>query len=237
MVKVAEYIPSIYVCSDLANKPAFGHSRKKENDMTTKEKLIIASTTAAGVVGALAVLSKLEGNTLNPKKFKKLKDSYIAKTKFFAKDVISMGAGSCVGGLIGGYIVDKDKENRQAKNREALLQMGNITIPILTVDLLVETIFKNAKAVTKAIAGLGGVVIGVYLANFVMNKINDKIFGKEDRRGVKPSDYMAHVDDVVCAANYISKDNQIVHNIGRVIPLALMVAGNEIGRKRAGSNK
>jgi hypothetical protein len=237
MVKVSKYIPSIYLCPDLANKPAFGQSQKKENEMTTKEKLIVASTAAVGVVGALAILSKLDGNTLNPKKFKKLKESYIAKKKFLAKEVIAIGAGSCIGGLAGGYIIDKDKENRKAKNREALLQMGNITIPILTVDLFVETVCKKAKAVTKAIAGLGGVVIGVYLANFVMNKINDKIFGKEDGRGVKPSDYMAHVDDIVCAANYISKDNQIIHNIGRVIPLALMVAGNEIGRKRTGNNK
>ena len=33
------------------------------------------------------------------------------------------------------YIIDKNPDNRKAKRREAVMQMGNISIPILTVDL------------------------------------------------------------------------------------------------------
>lgn len=94
---------------------AFGHDKKNvQNNYTTKDKAIIGATTALGVLGSIAVLAafakKPNGGkySLNPiEAIKNIKNSYIANVKFHDKEVISIGAGSCLGGLAGGYIVDK----------------------------------------------------------------------------------------------------------------------------------
>ena len=214
-----------------SNMTHLGHGTKKyPHYYTFKEKAIVATTTALGVAASTAILAKKAGYSLNPSKmFKNIKNSYLAKVRYEWPEVISIGAGSCLGGLAGGYIIDKDKGNRKAKNREALMHFGNISIPILTVGMLVDKVFKNSNKWVKAGAGIAGVIGGIYLANFVMNKTCNFLFqDKTNERGVKVTDLPAHLDDVAVAAGYIS-DAKPVHYLGRIIPLALMVAGNEVG--------
>ena len=219
--------------------PVFGHgSDHKENHYMTKEKAIVATTTALGVVGSIALLAafakKPNGGkySFNPKKmFTNIKDSYLAQVKFHDKEVISIGAGSCLGGLAGGYIIDKNKENRKAKRREALMQIGNVSIPILTVEGAAK-LSKNMGKVAKTCFAGCGLIIGVYMANFLMNILSNALFKNTNGRDVKATDFSAHLDDMVVAANYIS-DAKIVHYIARLIPLALMFAGNEVGNKTA----
>lgn len=213
--------------------PTFGHSHKSKNNYNFAEKTLICEMVVLGVAGSLAILAKRAGYSLKPSKmFNDIKNSYLAKVDFEAKEVIAMGAGSCLGGLAAGCIVDKDKSNRQAKLRETLMQIGNVSIPILTVDLMVDKIFKKSSEGIKAFAGLGGVAIGVVIANFIMNKLNNWIFneGDDKSRGVKVTDFSAHLDDVVVAASYISK-SKLVHSIGRIIPAALVIPGVEVGNK------
>ena len=62
--------------------------------------------------------------------FKNIKNSYLAKVFYEWPEVTAIGAGSCLGGLAGGYLIDKNKENRKAKQREAIMHFGNIAIPI-----------------------------------------------------------------------------------------------------------
>lgn len=217
--------------------PKFAHSHKsiKTSEYKPSEKAVILGTTALGVMGSLAVLAKSAKYSLNPSKmFKNIKNSYLAKTDFGAKEVIAMGAGSCIGGLSGGFIVDKDKNNRKSKLRETVMQIGNVSIPILTVHLTVEKLFKNASKGVRAFAGLGGVFVGVTIANFVMNKINNLIFNENngEKRKMKVTDFSAHVDDFVVAASYISKSD-FVHTLGRIIPVALFIPGLEVGNKTA----
>lgn len=215
----------------LALEKSVSFAGKTNNYYSKKDKRIVAATTALGVTAATAILAKRAGYSLNPvKMFKNFKNSYLAKVKYEWPEVIAIGAGSCLGGLAGGYIIDKDKGNRRAKNREALMHFGNISIPILTVGMLVDKVFKDSKPMAKAVAGIGGVIGGIYLANFVMNKLCNSLFqDKSNERGVEVTDLPAHLDDVVVAANYIS-DAKPIKLLGRIIPLALMVAGNEVGK-------
>ena len=220
-----------------SEKPVYGHSHKsiKKNGYKPSQKAVITGTTALGVIASLAILAKCAKYSLKPSKmFKDIKNSYLAKTDFEAEEVIAMGAGSCIGGLAGGFIVDKDKNNRRAKLRETVMQIGNVSIPILTVHLLVEKAFKNSSKGVKAFAGLGGVFVGVTIANIVMNKLNNILFNEKSGEGrkIKITDFFAHIDDVVLAASYISKSD-FVHTVGRIIPLALMVPGLEVGNKKA----
>lgn len=213
------------------NQPKFGHSHNfKDNTYSTKEKAIIAATTALGVATSCACLAKGAGYSLKPSMmFKNVKNSWFAKTKFLAKEVIAIGAGTCLGGLTGGYIVDKKPENRKAKQREAVMQMGNISIPILTVAGF-DKITQNRGKFTQAVGMLAGVYVGVNIANFLMNKLSNLIFNNKDERGVKLIDFSAHVDDILAGASYAS-DSSIVHNIARIVPAILVLPGFEVGTK------
>ena len=83
----------------------------------------------------------------------------------------------------------------------------------------------------KSIAAIGGIFAGVYLANFLMNHLSNFVFNSnKGSRGVKGTDFSAHLDDMVVAASYISEAKPI-YLISRIIPLALMFAGNEVGNK------
>ena len=166
---------------DSFKEPAFGHGGEPfwKSDYTAKDKLIVASTTALGIAGSLAVMTKLQRAKFNLKEFSK----YLKNADFLFKEIVAMGIGTCLGGLAGGYIIDKNPQNRKAKRREAVMQMGNITIPIGTVaatNLLCDKLKvnkKNAKGqATRTIACLGAIAGGIYLANFAMNKLSNVIF-------------------------------------------------------------
>ena len=218
---------------NLQPEQSFGHFDLGNNkNISKKDKLIVAGTTIAGTSIAAALMAKHAGYSLKPSKmFKNIKNSYLSKVDFEAPQVIALGAGSCLGGLTGGYLTDKDPINRKAKRREAVMQFGNISIPILTVAAA-HTLTKKYGKIKSAVASLGGVFVGVYLANYLMNKLGNAIFhNKNEARKVKATDFSAHLDDFVLAATYISKAD-FVHKIGRLVPIALMVPGYEIGIKK-----
>ena len=225
---------SYNINSSFKQQPQFKQFSVTSGDYTKKQKAVVATTTTLGVITSLAILSKLKGNTLNPKKFKKIKDSYLAKVRYEWPEVTAIGAGSCIGGLIGGCLIDKNKENRRAKQREAIMHFGNIAIPIFTVGMLVDKVFRNSNKWVKAGAGFGGIAVGLYLANFITNKVSNFVFkDKSQERGIEITDLPAHLDDAVVSASYIFPESKMVHGLGRIIPIALMVAGNEVGNARA----
>ena len=220
-------------------EPIFGHGGEPfwKSDYSTRDKLIVAGTTALGVAASLVTMAKFKNYPLNPKGFVK----YFKNADFLFTEITAMGIGTCLGGLAGGYIIDKDPVNRKAKRREAVMQIGNITIPIGTVaatnklcDLL-KVSEKTAKGqATRTVACLGAIVGGIYLANYTMNKISNGIFkNKSEERDVKATDLFPHIDDLLASAKYVARKSQIVHYIQRIVPFALMVAGNEVGNKKA----
>lgn len=220
-------------------EPAFGHGGEPfwKSDYSAKDKAIVAGTTALGVFGSLAALAKYKGYSLKPQNFL----NYLKNTKILCPEILTMGVGTCLGGLAGGYIIDKNSENRKAKRREAVMQIGNISIPILLVDLadrICEKFKVNDKTtkgkVIKTASCLSAVVAGIYLANFAMNKLSNVMFNnKTEERGVKGTDLFPHIDDLLGSAQYIDENSKLIHKIARIVPFALMVAGNEIGNKTA----
>ena len=228
-------ITPVSLNNSIRKEQTFGHGHDFLNSgYSKKDKAIVAGTTALGVAASLGVLAKMAGHSVNPvkviKSFKNIKNSYLAKVKYHEKEVITIGAGSALGGLAGGYIIDKNPENRKAKRRETLMQIGNVSIPIITVEAFAKLGDRFGKA-AKSLSAIAGIFAGVYLANFLMNHLSNAIF-KSDKgaRGVKGTDFSAHLDDMVVAASYIS-DAKPVYLISRVIPLALLFAGNEVGNK------
>lgn len=226
-----------YPVRSSVSRTSFGHGAFWNSDYSAKDKLTVAGTTALGVFSSLAILAKTQGHSLKPKEFGK----YLKNVDFLLKEIIAMGLGTCLGGLAGGYIIDKNSENRKAKRREAVMQIGNISIPIATVaatNSLIDKIGlknKTTKNIVSSVGSLGAILAGVYIANFVMNKVSNAIFhNKTEERAVKTTDLSPHLDDVLASAKYIAPESTLVHNISRIVPFALMVAGNEIGNKKVG---
>jgi len=225
---------------------AFGHNNPwADSPYDNKKKIIVALTTAAGALGGMACHAKYKGYSLAPKKmFKSWKNSYWNKIDFDDGPVITIGAGSCLGGLAGGYLIDKDRENRKAKKRETLLQMTNITLPIVfTVQLsrlghkLGNKYWDKSRPkefqtfrtkLPQGVFALTGLFGGVFTANIVANKINEKIFHQGKGRPVQATDFSAHLDDFCVTARQISKA-KLTDYIQKLVPIALMIAGNEVG--------
>ena len=228
------------------NSPSFGHNNPwADSPYNNKEKYIVAGTTALGVFAGMACHAKYKGYSLNPKKmFKNIKNSYWNKIDFDDVPVIAMGAGSCLGGLTGGFLIDKDKENRKAKLREALLQMTNVSLPIIFTVYGAKLgrkignkywdknrpkdLYTFRTKIPQAVAAITSLFAGVFTANVVANKINEKIFNQGKGRPVQASDFSAHLDDFCVAAKQIT-DSKPTHYISRLVPFALMIAGNEVG--------
>lgn len=229
-----------------STNPKFGHNNPwADSPYDNKQKRTVLYTTALGAFAGMACHAKYKGYSLNPARmFKNIKNSYWGKVKFDDAPVITIGAGSCLGGLTGGYLIDKDKENRKSKKREALLQMTNITLPIVFTTRMAkwgqllgnkywdESRPKNLQTfrtkVPQGIFAMAGLFAGVFTANVVANKINEKIFHQGKGRPVQASDFSAHLDDFCVAAQQIH-DGGIVKAVSRLVPIALMIAGNEVG--------
>jgi len=228
------------------NKISFGHNNPwADSPYDNKKKAIVAGTTALGALAGMACHAKYKGYSLNPKRmFKNINKSYWNKIDFDDGPVITIGAGSCLGGLAGGYIIDKDRENRKAKKREAFLQITNISLPILTTVHLgklgekignkywdkgrPEKLQTYRTKLPKGAFALTGLFGGVFLANIIANKINEFIFHQGKGRPVQATDFSAHLDDFCVTARQISK-SKITDYVQKLVPFALMIAGNEIG--------
>ena len=242
--------------TNINSNNTFGHNNPwADSPYDNSKKRTVLYTTAIGSFAGMACHAKYKGYSLNPKKifgtslnpkniFQKLKNTYWGKVDFDDKPVIIIGAGSCLGGLAGGYLIDKDKENRKSKKREALLQMTNISLPIIFTTRMAKwgqyignkywdknrpkNLHTFRTKIPQGVSAMLGLIAGVFTANVVANKINEKIFNQGKGRPVQATDFSAHLDDICVAARQIS-NTKLTDYIQKLVPIALMVAGNEVG--------
>ena len=227
-------------------KSSLSQNSRPKNTLTKNQKLGIRLSTAAGIIGSLAILAKTSKTPYSLKISKMVstpfKDSFLGKIDYDVKNVLAVGAGSCIGGLLGGLFFDENKNNRQAKLREGLVQYTNIALPIATVHYMSKLGEFCAKKMSKggnflnAVAPIVGLGVGIVAGNRISNKLNQLIFHKKDNRPVELTDMSAHLDDICMTSQYIVKDNILTKSASRFIPLALMVAGCEIGKKQEKTN-
>ncbi len=174
--------------------------------------------------------------------------------KYAEKDVLLLATGSVLGGLTGGLIADKNKENVKPKLREASQQLiANTAIPITTLAIankvLDKTGFKmpqiksNSKPakianvvlaalprVATTILSLGG---GMMVGNKIVNKANNLIFKEDVKHCVKSEDMLVHADDICMASSMIFKNAKGLSNIvSKVLPLTFIVSGAKTGMQQ-----
>ena len=248
---------------------SFNHKKQEEATsapLTKKQKGIILASSIAGMTPVLGVLAVKKGFSLNPAKIFKtpIKEwaifKYSPKEKtiqFETPEIVSVAAGSVLGGFAGGAIVD-DKSNIKSKKREVLNQLlGNVIVPVACVDTgaslytkyqdkiegfmpqiknktgktvsLLNKILKKIPNIAGTFAFLG---VGVYLGNKVSNFINNKLYHKKVERNIKVADFAPHVDDLCMATSMMNKESLFGSALGRIIPLALLVPGYQTGTAR-----
>lgn len=233
---------------------------------SNKLKLGVFSTTFLGVATAFAILAKSKGASLNLIKILKepitkesAKSWSLYKMDYKMPEILSLGAGSILGGLLGGVIFDK-RDNLKAKFREALIQyVGNICAPLTCIGTGIwayqkykepimkhrfsteqlkwlkinkkytEELDKLLKKGPKFAITALGLVTGVFLGNKIGNILNEEIFKIKDNRKLKATDMSPHIDDVCYAVSLADENNPITHAVSRVVPAALMIAGYQTG--------
>lgn len=175
--------------------------------------------------------------------------------KFEWKEIMSMGIGSVLGGLAGGAIFDK-RENLPSKCQEAVSQfIGDITIPLSIVALptmiykkfedladkintkhlklkSISKIIKNNKVLRilcPTLVSGSSLFVGIITGNKVSNKLNEKVHGIKQERGIRLTDFAPHLDDVCLAITLMANKNPVGDIISKFVPVALSVAGIETG--------
>ena len=124
----------------------YPNTKKKPVDsrLSKSERTGVAVSSMLGVAASLAILAKTatwKKFSLNPKRIMntKIKDTYLYQVKFEEKEIVSMAAGSILGGLVGGIIIDDRSNNSKAEVKskvgEAIIQFGNACVPILSSSL------------------------------------------------------------------------------------------------------
>ena len=110
------------------------------NSLSKPRKIGIGICSTLGVAASLMLLAKCDKTkaySINPLKMLKgkISDSYLANSKYKTKEIVTIGAGSILGGLAGGAVLD-DKKNFNSKLREGIIQIANISFPIAFVESL-----------------------------------------------------------------------------------------------------
>lgn len=171
-------------------------------------------------------------------------------------EIISIGGASVLGGMAGGLAFDK-KENRKAKLKEALNQMlGCICVPLAFVAVpsriykkysadilkhvpqiknannskLIKYTNRTLSAIPATAMTLTALGAGIIAGNKVSNFINEKVYKQKVDRDIKATDFAPHVDDLCLAVSLIASESSIGNAISKLVPFALLVAGNEVGK-------
>ncbi len=73
--------------------------------------------------------------------------------------ILSTAAGAISGGLLGGCIIDKNKEDRKKRLKRSCFEMTNITVPTLLVAGILK--FMQSKKLDKGIGKFAPVILGL----------------------------------------------------------------------------
>ncbi len=142
-----------------------------------------------GTVLPLVVFNKVKGKTMDKEILKsgKILDKLKEVGEYFEIDgvpkILSTAAGAISGGLLGGCIIDKNKEDRKEKVKEAVFEMTNITVPTLLVAGILK--FMQSKKLDKGIGKFAPVILGLGAGIPIANKISMPFLYKLPWAGMK----------------------------------------------------
>lgn len=224
------------------------HIQPEQKQINNRKKVVNASVagSAIGIATTVAGIYKMAKKG-NP-------SLSLRKLAYNEKDVLLIGTNAVLGGLAGGLIADKDKENVVPKLRETTHQLiGNTLFPVSFVALgnkiLEKTNFKlpqinsNSKianvanvflkALPKSAMTLLGLFGGAAIGNKIVNSINNKIFKEEVKHSVAPEDMLVHTDDICFATSMLLKDSPKISSFtNAILPATFLVSGAKTGMQQ-----
>lgn len=254
------------------NNIGFGHGHSYQNkgdEPSANVKYGVLASSVAGVAIASAIIAKKQGFSLNPKvifsqspkKWAMLKiynknDKNAKLMEIEEKEILTLAAGSAVGGLAGGALLD-DKKHLKSKFRETVNQLlGNVAVPVACVGLT-SRLYKNneasilskvpqisgsskfikvankcLKALPSALLTVISLGAGIIGGNKLSNFLNEKVFHKKVEREIKTTDFAPHVDDIGMAVTLMADKSALSTTITRTVPAFLCVPGYQIGVHR-----
>ncbi len=213
---------------------------KPQSNIKTNKKRVTAASIAGSAIGIGAAVAGVYAMAKRRNPMTTLKN-----LTYEEGDVLLIGAGSVLGGLTGGLMADKNKNNKTLKLREASQQfIGNMVFPISILaganKLLNKYVIKSLEnlsardMVIKTAVCIASLVGGMELGNAVMNRVNNKIFKEEIKHDVHAEDYLVHADDLCLTANMVLKDfKQISAITSKILPLTFIVAGSKTGMQQS----
>lgn len=233
--------------------PTVANNTQQNNVTSAKKKpnkKVIAGATigsALGIAGAVAGVYHMAKKG-DPKLL-------LRNLAYEEKDVLLVGAGSVLGGLAGGLLTDKDKENNVPKIREALEQLVgcialpvgfvaagnklldkfNVKLPQLKSTGALADFANNAlKHLPKVAVTVGSIVAGMHIGHEFMTKVNNKIFKEEDNHKIEAKDFLVHTDDLCVASSLIFKDTEKISKVtNKILPLSFILSGIKTGTRQA----
>ncbi len=224
------------------------HMQPEQKQINNRKKIVAASVAGSAIgiastVAGLYTVTKKGNPTLSLKKL-----------AYDEKDVLLIGTNAVLGGLAGGLITDRDKDNVVPKLREATHQLvGNTLFPVSFVALgnkiLEKTNFKlpqinsNSKmanianiflkALPKSVMTLSALFGGAAVGNKIVNSVNNKIFKEEVKHSVAPEDMLVHTDDICFATSMLLKDSPKISSFtNAILPATFLVSGAKTGMQQ-----
>lgn len=186
----------------------------------------------AGVVTPLIILGKKQNPTL---KLNSLKNIFkVMNIKYELKQILSVGIGGALGGLIGG-LADRNEGEKLDKIEEATFQLMNITFPAVLINSSLKFCEKNKhlnKSFIKLSASALAMVIGAGTAVELSNKIDDKFFdkyNKDPERKFKKKDIIVHFDDLIGALVLAKIPFAEKLHAEKILPLVFAWSGYHVG--------
>ena len=219
------------------------HNQRKSKAVVTAASIAGSALGVAGTVAGLYAIAK-KGNPAVS----------LLNLKYAEKDALLIGAGSIVGGLAGGLIADRNKENVNPKLREASQQfVGNTLFPIVTSAFANKTLDKSGfklpqinstskiakianvalAAAPKVVVTLASLIGGMQVGNKLMNVVNNKIFKEDVKHSIAPEDMLVHSDDICLTANLLLKDTKAISSVtSKALPLSMIIPGAKAGMQQ-----
>ncbi len=225
-----------------ASRANINNNKKNKKKVTTAS--IIGGLAGIGAgVGVVYALAKTKNPSLALKNL-----------TYDEKDVLMVGLGAVTGGLTGGILSDKNKENHKYKLREAAQQyIGSIFVPVSMLAVVNKILDKTNIKMPQIPSSNGGfkvlnriinmlprvaatvitLVSGMEIGNKIVNKANNKIFKEEIKHDVKPEDYLVHADDLCLTASMLLKDVPSISSVtSKILPLTFIIAGSKVGMQQ-----
>ena len=122
------------------------------------------------------------------------------------------------------------KPRKVSMPKGCIINMACSRIKNANNSKLIKYTNRTLSAIPATAMTLTALGAGIIAGNKVSNFINEKVYKQKVDRDIKATDFAPHVDDLCLAVSLIASESSIGNAISKLVPFALLVAGNEVGK-------